>query len=855
MASALALAAHDRPRLTLGLLGVLVALAVWTASGLGVDTDSSRMLDPDLPFQSRAQALNQAFPGIKNTVLVVVRSPHRDAADATAGALVAALAAEPGAVARAFSPAADPFLVGHGLLYDDISDLRATLDRLGQSSNLIAALRAGQTLPGFLEALDRAMLQAAGGGGDPAALGPLMQAAADVFESATAGVPRPFDWAGVLEEGRGDVTRVVTVEPVLDYARLNPARPALEAVAVAVAGLDPSLTALVEIGVTGDPALRAEELSSVTATLPVSLGLSLLLVAAILWLALGRAARVGLALAAVLLTLVLTAGAAGAVVGALNLVSVAFVVLMVGLGIDFAIHLLAHLDEDRGRGLATRAALAASTRSIGGALLLSAATTALAFLAFTTTAFIGMAQLGMIGAAGVLIACLVAMTLIPAATALVPSLAVGRGPLGVPTPRAGGRQALAIGALAIGAAAALFAPAARFDADPMGLRNAAAPSVVAYGWLGEAPGASPLRLSLLAGDAQTAAASAATAEALDEVASASWLDDLVPADQDAKLDELDLAWPSLDYAVNGEPVALTEAPGGDIVPRLAAYDAPGAARLGAAIAAWREGAAAVPPVEAALFRFFPALIDRLALVMEAGPVAAADLPPVLRERFVAPDGRLRVDIAPAGDMDDPVARAAFVDAVAAALPEAGGPPAQVEGAARAVGGAMAQAVALALAATAIAALLVLRSALMVGAILAPLALAAAVTLAASVLLDLPFNYANVIVLPLMIGIGVDTGIHIAVRAGRTGTASAGDGPAGGVFATSTPRAALASALTTIGAFGTLALSDHAGTASMGVMLVIALAASVAMIFALTPPMVERVARRQVPATETAAGGD
>ncbi|MDT8344408.1 MAG: hypothetical protein RQ752_08220, partial [Thermohalobaculum sp.] len=171
-------------------------------------------------------------------------------------------------------------------------------------------------------------------------------------------------------------------------------------------------------------------------------------------------------------------------------------------------------------------------------------------------------------------------------------------------------------------------------------------------------------------------------------------------------------------------------------------------------------------------------------------------------------------------------------AVAAVAPEAGGPPAQVEGAARAVAAAMVQAAGLALGGTLVLAFLVLRRVRLVAAILLPLMLAGAVTLAASVLLGLPFNYANVIVLPLMIGVGVDAGIHLALRSDAA--AAVGD--------TSTPRAVLASALTTIAAFGTLALSDHRGTASMGLMLTIAMAASVAMIFALTPWLV-RLGRR------------
>ncbi|MEL7138468.1 MAG: hypothetical protein AAFP67_05435, partial [Pseudomonadota bacterium] len=205
----------------------------------------------------------------------------------------------------------------------------------------------------------------------------------------------------------------------------------------------------------------------------------------------------------------------------------------------------------------------------------------------------------------------------------------------------------------------------------------------------------------------------------------------------------------------------------------------------------------------------------------------------LRDRFRAADGRFRVEISAEEDITDPEARARFVAAVTAASPGTGGPPAQVEGAAGAVAGAMAGAAGIALAATALLAWAVLRRLMLVASILIPLLLAGGITLAASALLGIPFNYANVIVLPLMIGIGVDTGVHLAIRASRaTGT----------VFETSTPRAALASALTTIAAFGTLALSDHRGTASMGIMLCIALTAGLLMIFAITPRLAARAAR-------------
>jgi predicted RND superfamily exporter protein len=100
-------------------------------------------------------------------------------------------------------------------------------------------------------------------------------------------------------------------------------------------------------------------------------------------------------------------------------------------------------------------------------------------------------------------------------------------------------------------------------------------------------------------------------------------------------------------------------------------------------------------------------------------------------------------------------------------------------------------------------------------VFAPITLAALLTVAISVLFNLPFNFANVIVLPLLFGLGVASGIHFILRERDEAGSS-------GVLFTSTPRAIVFSALTTIGSFGSIALSSHPGTASMGVLLTIAI---------------------------------
>jgi predicted RND superfamily exporter protein len=106
-------------------------------------------------------------------------------------------------------------------------------------------------------------------------------------------------------------------------------------------------------------------------------------------------------------------------------------------------------------------------------------------------------------------------------------------------------------------------------------------------------------------------------------------------------------------------------------------------------------------------------------------------------------------------------------------------------------------------------------------VMAPLGLAALLTVATAVLLDIPFNFANVIVLPLLLGIGVDSGIHLVHRHRVTIEATgAARSPERELLETSTAQAVFFSALTTMASFGSLAFSDHVGFASLGKLLLI-----------------------------------
>lgn len=816
-----------RPFLVMGTITLLLALSIWAATGLGVDTDSRRMLNPDLDFQARSLELRDAFPDEKTAILIAIRGENADLADGALRQIEAALDARIGpesGIESYFAPATDPFLARNGLLYLPVEDFEDRLSRISESANMLASLREDQTVPGFLAAIDQARRLAEGAEreGD---LDAIYDEAATVLDAALDGQSRDFGWTAAFTGETGAVLRVMTVTPLPDYALLNPVKPALQTINATLAEIGPIPG--VEVGVTGDPALRSEELRSVTAKIGLSLGLSLLFVAIVLWLALRSFGRVALGLGALVATLGLTTGFAALAVGSLNLISIAFIVLMVGLGIDFAIHFLAHLDERTRQG---EGALIRTGHTLGPALLLTAGSTALAFFAFMTTDFIGMAQLGLIGGVGVIIAFLVSITLIPAAVAFRPGLAFGapRGRI----PKVGAGKILTWLAFATGIGAIVLATESRFDADPMSLRDPSAASVRTLGWLADDPARNPFRAAVLARSEAEAEAMSRALEVLPTVRSAVWIGDLIPGEQPEKLDLLDLAWPSLEHAASGTPEEIAESD--NVTPAGLAASlsnntgaSQGALRFAAALSRYAASSDTdESALQSALFRSFGPMNDRLTAMLDMEEITRENLPEALARRYVSPEGLYKVDILPEADIRDPVLRAAFVADLAEIMPAAAGAPVQIEGASQTVSAAMIQAVAIALTGAAVMALLFLKSFTAMLAILIPVGLAGAVCMAATVLLGMPFNYANVIVLPLIIGIGVDSGIHLAMRARKDGE----------VFDTATPMAAFYSALTTIAAFGTLGLSDHRGTASMGILLAIGLSATVAMTFILTPPL-------------------
>jgi len=851
---------------------VTILLLVYAVPRLDVDTDTSSMFSERLAWRRDMEAYRRAFPRQDEVFILVVEASDAIRAEDARARLAERLSAEPGLFHDVYLPGGGEFFERHGLLYLDLATLEDFESRLTEVAPFVRAVLRDPDLRGVVTALDAA----AEASGRSPALARLVEAAGRALT--TRGGPDRldpaswFDIAPVPAQRWAPTRRVILAQPRLDPGEVFPADRAMTRIRELrrELGLEPA--AGYRVRVTGKPAMANEELRAVGRAVAIAMASSLLMVLGLLLLALRSARLVVASLATLVVGLAGTAGFAAWAVGQLNLISIAFAILYIGMGIDYSIHLCLRWRELRSEGRPDGEALEVAAADVGGALFLCAVTTAGGFYAFLASDLTAAAELGIIAGTGMFVGLFATLTVLPALITLLPPAPerVRRRDrtgsairaLGAALPRH--RTRVLMGALLLAIAALLLLPRARFDAAPLHLLNPEAESVAIYRELLKTRDPPPLTISVLERDSAAAAALAGRLARLDVVAEARTLESYVPRDQEAKLAAIARL-----RAVLGLRDDRSQASGGraDLDPPAAADPAPAqmaafdTLRAHLELAAIGEGASASvarsflrrfgrfhdwlgqqAPEERAVFLagvdglvaagLGPPLA-RLEKALDPEPVAIEDLPRPLRERWVAVDGRHRIEAVPRENLDDTHARRRFVEGVRAVAPHATGLPVVSITAGDAVVDTFRRSFLIALAAITAVLVVLLRGVRNAALVLVPLLLAGLLTVASAAALDVPFDYANVIALPLLLGIGVDNGIHVVRRARMAPPAD------GNLLATSTSRAVVYSGLTTIASFGNLMISRHAGMASMGFMLTVGMTWSVLATIVVLPALLAR----------------
>lgn len=834
----------------------------YTIENLKINTDTTNILSPDLPFQQDKQRFVKAFPQDEQTILVVVEAKSPEQATRALNYLGERFRNEKQQIESVYIPGEGPYFDKHGLLYLDLGDLENLAAKLTEAQPFIGTLSGDNSLKGLLSIIELALTTEERE--LPIDLNFLLDKIRTAIRAVLESKNYQLSWQQLMFGENQDLLtkrRFILLKPKLDFRLMAPAEKALEAVRTIeqnTAKIFPD----VKIRMTGEVLLEHEELQSIEESSEYASLFSIILVFIVLWVGLRSIKLTVIVLVVLLMGLILTAGFATLAIGHLNLISVAFAVLYIGIGVDYAIQLCLRYGELLQERLPKKTALIKALHDVGPSITLCTITTAIGFFSFIPTAYTGVSELGIISGAGMVIAMIISMTVLPALLTLL-SFDIKRittsGYL-LPEwiyrfPMQHRRLIQSISIILTIAGLALLIQV-RFDFNPLNLRDPNSESVSTFKELLNTKETSPMTLTVLAKDKTDALATAQKLKQLDSVENAITIYDFVPDQQEEKIaiiEELSLlmglqitTFPPLheDIIENQYPALknlqksirknLADMPNGPLSESLQLLDGDLEQFL------VKLESESVPNKKAMLDKLQSGLLDTLQDTMnslfkglQADEVSIDTLPEELSERWLNKEGIYRIMIYPSKDLNDLGNMKEFIAEVKQIAPDATDLPVIYLETGNAVVTAFIQALIGALLAITVVLLIIERSLKKTFLILLPLLMAAVLTGASTVLMDNPFNFANIIIIPLLFGLGADGGIHIVHR---LRTLSGRDDC---VLRTSTARGVVFSNLTTLCSLVSMSFTPHLGLASMGQLLTIGLALIIVCTLLVLPAFVRR----------------
>ncbi len=813
---------EHRPRQVLTVLGLLTACAgIYVALNFSIDSSLDKLIRPsgEHGWFEANELHKKLFPELQQTSVVVVSGTEANRVDDTAMRLRDALRREPG-FEFVFAPALDPFLRDHRAYFVDVDLLEdwvrgvqydyGAMLRLADSAGLANAT---VTLADQVAATDGLRLPTS------------IRSLAESFQH---GVPGSLDLEAYphLVPDADTHYVVLILKGVQEHDRRLPNEAQVGLIRSLIERTD--VDEGVNVRLTGEIPLAHEEIGTALEGIGIAGTLSLVLLGVIMHLGVGSWRIIAATFALLGVGVVWTLAFATFAVGSFNTLALIFVVMFFGLGVDFSVHFSLRMQEGMGTGDSEDAEVHV-VREIGPALLLCMLTSSIAFLSFLPTDYLGLGELGIISAGGMVIALVLTLSLLPAFYSLS----------GLPLPRPARLQRLRLGrglgpgttlllALVIAMVALFSAKDLSFDYSVLAMRDENTEAMSTLLELQNNGISTDYSINLLAADSNAAIELARRLESLQEVGAVIAPQTLVPADQREKAELLaelhDLLETIAEVHPAQEAYAVEDLAGAlEYIDELRREEgwAPAAddAVLIAGYLSSMTSLQATPDrllaLNAELKSALDSELETLTRITSATPFTFAALPEDLRRRFVASDGRLLVTVMPEGAIDNRPAMDAFVRSVMSVNPQVGGRAVVEWG----VGGVAVQSFldAVTLAVTLIALFLILyfRGLMLPLVVLVPLALTTVITFAVIELTGLTLNMANILVVPLIFGLGVDTGIHVVHRYAAAGDVSQ-------MMTSSTTRAVIISALTTIGTFFSLSFSPHKGAASVGLLLSIAI---------------------------------
>ncbi|MFC1812907.1 MMPL family transporter [Thermodesulfobacteriota bacterium] len=811
----------------------------YTLTHFKINTDLTDMVSNKLPFRKTYKDYQAAFPHSFNNIVIVIDADTPEAAQNFRKLLAKSLISHKEIFESVYLPGGGAFFEKNGLLYLSLEELEDLTDKLSEFQPFLAILSRDFSLRGLFSILEKLIGQSEEVVKGNHRMLALLDRISAVFEGVHKNRSSVLSWQGMITgENVQNLRQFIIVKAVLDYRALYPGKTAINLIRHLADELQLNVKNRVNVRLTGDVVLNHEDLMSVQNGIGLAVIASFILVGIVLYFGLKSIRHVMASLLTLLTGLIWTLGFAIAFLGSLNMISITFAVLFIGISVDYSIQYCLHYREFIESGADHQDAVGRSAKGVCNAFILCTVTTAIGFYAFVPTAYAGASELGIISGTGMFINLFINLTLLPALLNLTPLKTTNKlpFPIGNSVSQLSDRFAgtIIFGTVILAIGAIVFMPQVSFDYNPLNLSNPAAESVITAKELFNNGKTSPWTISIIAENQKEAKKLSKRLEAIEAVDMALTIGDFVPTDQDEKLEMI------ADIALFFPPIskeALQPPPGfAQEVHALGSFETalkksmlsiqgengPYAAtitRLHDNIQRFNlilenpvKGQKSLQIIEDALLTNLSILMDDLKQLLQPGFVTVSDLPRALRQHFISSNDLYRIQVFPKANIADIDNLKSFVSAVRMIAPDATAAPITILESGRAIVSAFRGASLGALVVISIFLMAIFGQVLEVILVLLPLLLAIVLTSAASVLLDIPFNFANIIVVPLLLGIGVDYSIHLVYRFRSESS------PDRGILKTSTSRGVLFSALTTIASFGSLSFLSHRGTASMGILL-------------------------------------
>ncbi len=829
-------------------LALAVAAGYYTANNFSINTDINTLISPTLDWRKRDNQFGQAFDRDR-TILAVVDAPTPELTTAASAALEKKLSGDAQHFDSVQALGSGEFFEKEGLLFLPEAEVGRITNQFASAAPLIEIMAGDPSLRGLTGALEIGLAGVKRGQFKLDSVARPFSQIAQTVENVLNTGAGTFSWRELVGDKPltdSDRRAFIEFKPILDFNALEPGKDATDAIRKAASDLNLSGEYGARVRLTGPVPIANEEFATVADGAVVNGIGTVLVVLFILWMALRSPKIISAVFATLFIGLSITTAVGLMMVGSLNLLSIAFAVLFVGLGVDFGIQFSVRYRSERFKSNDLQVALEQAAGYVAVPLSLAAMATAAGFLSFLPTDYKGVSELGEIAGLGMLVAFLSSITVLPALLNLL-------NPPGEKEPVGYAflapvdhfleehRVAIIVGTLLIAVAGLPLLYFLRFDFNPINLRSPKVESIATFLDLRKDPNASANAINVMTNSEADAKKIEARLEQLPEVLRVMSLDSFVPDDQPAKLkliaegakvlnpalnpDSIDAAPSDAENveALKGSAESLRKAAGDDKGPGAVA-----SRRLADALSKLADSNEATRNKAQAVFVVpLKVMIDQIRNSLQAQPVSLKTLPADLVSSWKTKDGLQRVEALPRGDPNDNDTLRKFAGAVLAAEPNAIGGPVSILKSGDTVVKAFIHAGIWALVVISVLLWLALRRITDVLLTLVPLLVAGTVTLEICVLIRLPLNFANIVALPLLLGVGVAFKIYYvtAWRAGRTN-----------LLQSSLTRAIFFSAMTTATAFGSLWLSSHPGTASMGKLLALSLVTTLAAVLLFQPAL-------------------